>query len=144
MRGIRNYSGLNKNALLDLLGVGTIWMSVSMSKMNQNSHTQQNEAKSYTTEWMNAVPLKKVTQPYDALVTAFKKTPIKKKSTVKVKSTTNWIMAPKVSKSMTMTQMTHELMSRGYPGSFSNKTKADLLLMLGEGSVWTPAPTTNY
>ena len=50
LRGIRNYSGLNKNALLDLLGVGTIWMSVSMSKMNQNSHTQQNEAKSYTTD----------------------------------------------------------------------------------------------
>jgi len=105
LRSIRGYSGLTKDSLLDLLGVGTVWMALSGS-------------------------------------TATKKKPVKSKHTSNQRSSVMWFNGPKVSNSMTMSQMTYELMTRGYTGSVSSKKKADLLLLLGEGSIWTTAPST--
>eukprot|EP00977_Amphora_coffeiformis_P020385 scaffold8204_cov177-Amphora_coffeaeformis.AAC.3 len=129
LRGIRKYSGLTKHTMLDLLGVGTVWMSVSVPNMKQERKARQKQPKSSTTRKKNVAPPPKKKEP-----SPIKNTPIKKKPSV------NWITMPKVSNSMTVAQMTHELMTRGYTGSVSKKNKTDLLVLLGEGSIWTTAP----
>jgi len=122
LRSIRGYSGLTKDSLLDLLGVGTVWMALSVSKTERESKKQK------------VKPTKGST--------ATKKKPVKSKHTSNQRSSVMWFNGPKVSNSMTMSQMTYELMTRGYTGSVSSKKKADLLLLLGEGSIWTTAPST--
>lgn len=127
-RKVTGHSGKNKDWLLQQLGIGTVWQS-------QKQASTVNEALKIT----KVLPTKKVTTDESKPAPQQKKcAPVTTKPEKQMTGTESldWSKLRRVSSTMTIVQLTSELLSRN-PSvkGISGKTKAWFLTQLGEGSI---------
>ncbi|CAB9510019.1 Domain of unknown function (DUF1738) [Seminavis robusta] len=144
-RGIKGLSGKNKDWLLEQLGVGSTWQTMSM-KMTPAANKKP-VAK--TKETPNKKPAEAKKKP--AAKATPKQSATKKGTSVKKKSPTasstretkdiDLASLPRVSTKLTVAQLTYELLHR-QPDTkgASNKPKAWFVEQLGEHSIWSTSP----
>ena len=126
-RGIRGFSGKNKEWLLDELGYGTVWQVMRPNAPKQGAQKAARGPNATKTKAKIAKKTQFTKQrvtPSVAKATSLKGARIQK--------------LPKVSASMTVAQLMHELLHRQPSAKgTSNKPKSWFLEKLGEGSIWS-------
>ena len=159
LRGIKGISGKTKDWLLEILGVGSIWQTMSMEQ------TKNGPAKKKSAPAEKAPPKKKeptaagsatkakataTTTPKKKAAVPTKPPPAKKAKATPAVATqkkaappkaTDWGSLPQVDSNLTVAQLMHELLHRqpDIKGT-SNKSKSWFLEALGEHSIWMTSP----
>lgn len=131
-RGIKGLSGKNKDWLLEQLEIGSIWQA-----------NRQEQAEAVTTRTEKAADKKplKATKESPKKKAKVEKAKSTAKTSVKSVAAVDFSHLPRISSSLTLAQLSHEILFRD-PNSkgISSKPKTWFLSQLGENSIWLTCP----